>query len=208
MNGIEAKQRGNELRGSSAEKLRCYSAESPRFSAQTQRSSASIASIKGFTLTELMITIAIVGVVMAVGPNLLLNMVKFFRLQIARAEVQRDARAALDLINRNLRQATSTTVAVKNRPNQPPYSWLTFEISKGTGAALGWYGFYQEGSKLQFNNRGSTTTISENLRYLAFTYPRSDNAGIVSISMTFEKATYAGYTKALQLSIEKVRIMN
>lgn len=179
----------------------------PRFSVQNPRSSASTLS-KGFSLTELMITIAIVGVVMAVGPPLLLNMVRFFRLQIARAEVQRDARTSLDLINRHLRQAAASTVIVKNRANQPPYSWITFEITKGDGALLGSYGVYQEGNYLYFNNRGSTITLSENLRYLAFTYPKSDNDAIVSISLTFEKATYGGYTKALQLSIEKVRVMN
>ena len=31
---------------------------------------------------------------------------------------------------------------------------------------------------------------------------------ILSISITFEKATYEGGTKALQMAVEKVRIMN
>ena len=163
---------------------------------------------KGFTLVELMITIALVGIILSVGPNLLLNLVRFWRLQLGRANVQQNARNSLDLMNRTLRQATSSTIVVSNRSNQPPYSWISFSIDKGTGAAIGNYGFYQEGKNLKYMKSGSTTTIAENLKYMAFTYPRTDDTGIISVSITFEEATYAGYTKALQLSIEKVRVMN
>lgn len=157
-----------------------------------------------------MITVAVLGILMTIGPTLLQNMFRFFRLQMARAKVQKNARSALDLINRNLRQATSSSIIVSARPGQPPYSWITFSIDKGTGAALGNYGFYQEGKNLNwwFSKNSSTVTLADNLKYIAFTYPRTDNSGIISVSMTFEEATYAGYTKALQLSVEKVRVMN
>ena len=54
----------------------------------------------------------------------------------------------------------------------------------------------------------SSVAITGNLRYIAFTYPRSDDPTIISVAVTMEKATYEGGTKALELSIEKVRIMN
>ncbi len=165
-------------------------------------------SQRGFSLTELMIVIALLGVMMGIGPALILNMMKFWWVQTARAEVQRDARASLDIINRNIRQATSSTVQITSRPSQPPYSWIQFSITKGTGPALGNYAYYQEGKDLKFMKNGSTGTLATNLRYVAFTYPRTDDQGIISVSLTFEKSTYSGYTKALQLSIEKVRIMN
>ena len=73
---------------------------------------------------------------------------------------------------------------------------------------MGDYGVYQEGKHLYYMKNGSTGTLAENLRFVAFTYPRTDNSGIISVSMTFEEDTFAGHTKALQLSIEKVRVMN
>ncbi len=157
---------------------------------------------------ELMIAVAIVGILLSLGPNLLLNLFRFWRLQLGRAGVQQNARNSLELVNRTLRQASASTIVVSNRSSQPPYSWIRFSIDKGAGAAISSYGFFQEGKNLKYMKGGSTSTIAENLRYLAFTYPKSDDDGIISVSMTFEEATYAGYTKALQLSIEKVRVMN
>lgn len=167
-----------------------------------------ISGRKGFTVTELMVGIAVVGVVMAVGSNMLLNLVRFFRLTMARAEIQKNARTSLDLINRDLRQASASTVVISQRSGQPPYSWIAFSVDKGTGSVVGSYGFFQEGNYLYYMKNGSTSALADNLRYVAFTYPRTDNAGIISVSMTFEEETYAGYSKALQLSIEKVRVMN
>jgi hypothetical protein len=46
------------------------------------------------------------------------------------------------------------------------------------------------------------------LRYIAFTYARTDDPSILSVSITTEKETYESGTKALQMAIEKVRVMN
>src|SRR5687767_4594822 len=93
----------------------------------------------GFTLAEVMITVAILGIVFALAPKVMIDTYKFFRLTIARSEIQRDARAALDLINRRLRQAESDTVVVDRKDaNQPPYSRVTFNTVQGSTLA-----FYQ-----------------------------------------------------------------
>ena len=163
---------------------------------------------RGFTLIELMIAVALVSVIMSVGPTFLMNLFKYFRLQMARSAVQKNARTSLELITRNLRQATATSVTISQMSGQPPYSWIQFTIDKGAGNARGNYGFFQQGKNLMYMKNGSTSTIADDLRYIAFSYPRTDDDSIVSVSMTYEESTYAGYTKALQLSIEKVRVMN
>ena len=153
-----------------------------------------------------MITVGLVAIVASVGPKLLMQVVRFWRTQMARANVQKNARISLDFANRHLRQATSSSIVISQRTNQPPHSWISFNIS--TGPLVGNYGIYQEGTKLQYMRQGSTGTLASDLKFLAFTYPKTDDSGILSVSMTFEEGTYGGYTKALQLSIEKVRIMN
>ncbi|MBI4397452.1 MAG: prepilin-type N-terminal cleavage/methylation domain-containing protein, partial [Elusimicrobia bacterium] len=59
----------------------------------------------GFTLAELMVVVAIMGIVFGIAPKVLMSTYRFFRLSMARSEIQRDARASLDLMNRRLRQA-------------------------------------------------------------------------------------------------------
>jgi prepilin-type N-terminal cleavage/methylation domain-containing protein len=159
-------------------------------------------SRSGFTLMESLMVAAIIGVVVLIGPKVMVNLVRFYNLHTAKIEIQRDARVALDLINRLLRQGKSYTVVIDQATNQPPYSRISFETVSGEDVT-----FYQKGTELFIVNP-STVAISKNLRYIAFTYPRSDDPTIVSVAITMEKATYQGGKKALELSIEKVRVMN
>ncbi len=157
----------------------------------------------GVTLTEVMITVAILGIVVTLGPGILTNITRFSRLSSARIETQRSARDSLNQINQALRQAKAGTVLVSNETSQPPFSLISFSTIDGRSVR-----FYQSGKNLMFVQNSSTSTLAGGLRYLAFTYPRTDNSKIVSVSVTFEKDTYQGGSKALQMAIEKVRIMN
>jgi hypothetical protein len=68
--------------------------------------------------------------------------------------------------------------------------------------------FRQSGSSLIQVNGGTTSTISKNLVYIAFTFPRSDDPSIVSISITMGKSIELGRRKVLELTIQQVRVMN
>lgn len=159
----------------------------------------------GFTLAEMMVTVAILGIVFALAPKVMIDTYKFFRLTIARSEIQRDARSALDLINRRMRQAKASTIVVDRlSTSQPPYSRVSFTTISGSTLS-----FYQDGKTLYMNDGlGGANRLAENLRYLAFIYGQTDNSYIMSVSVTFEKETYAGKAKALQTAVEKVRVMN
>jgi prepilin-type N-terminal cleavage/methylation domain-containing protein len=156
----------------------------------------------GVTLAELLMVVAIIGIIILIVPRLLTQGVRFYLLHNAKIEIQRDARAGLDLVNRFLRQAESSTVVIDQATGQPPYSRIRFTGIDGQN-----YKFYQQGTNL-YQVARSSSVISKNLRYIAFTYPRYDDPSIISVAMTMERATYQGGTKALELSIEKVRVMN
>ena len=158
---------------------------------------------RGFTLTEMMITVAILGVVIGIGPGILTNITRFSKLSRARLETQRNARDALNQINQSLRQASASSIVIENDAGEAPFSAISFSTVDGR-----WMKYYQAGNDLKFVTAGSTTPVSDGLRYIAFSYPRTDDSKIVSVSVTFEKDTYQGGTKALQMAIEKVRIMN
>lgn len=164
--------------------------------------------LKGYTLAEVLLVVCLIGVLSMAAPPLLLQTVRFIRLNTAKAEIQRDVRQGLDLMNRYLRQGKASSLVIDSLSGNPPYSRLTFDTVSNDG-----YRFYQDKKTLFMQTRKNGVwygpkVISRNLRFLAFTYPRTDDDQIISISITTEKETYQGGTKALQLSIEKVRIMN
>ncbi len=43
---------------------------------------------------------------------------------------------------------------------------------------------------------------------MAFTFPRSDQLSILSVSMTLQENIYQGRTKALHMASEQVQVMN
>lgn len=161
----------------------------------------------GYTLMELMMTVAILGVVVTIGSPLMYQATNFWRLTSARYAIQRDVRTSIDMINRFTRQAQSATVVIDRLSGQPPASRITYQYTNASGNNVT-MSFYQAGKKLYMSNNGSVTMLSDNLAYIAFTYPRTDDISIISVAMTMQSPTYRGGKKALQLSIQKVRVMN
>lgn len=163
----------------------------------------------GYTLTEVMLSVAILGIISTVGANLMIQAQRYIRQTMARTAIQRDSRAALSSINRELRQGLAGTVVIDQLTGQPPQSRVTFNRYKPDGTTQT-VCYYQQGRKLYLRLDSATSgkAIADGLRYLAFTYPKTDDDAIISVSVTFEAATVQGETKALQMAVEKVRIMN
>lgn len=160
-------------------------------------------SREGYTLTEMMIVVAIVGILASVGARVMLQVNRYFILTSTRTDLQREARAMMYVINRNLRQAQSSSIKVDRAAGQPFCTRLTFTKVQGTTMT-----FYQSGNSLIQVVGTHTRTLSKNLKYLAFTFPRSDDLSIVSVAVTLEKSIYQGRTKPLHMASEKVRVMN
>lgn len=163
----------------------------------------------GHTLAEMMVTVAIVGILALVGPAMLTGIQNFFLMTGARNDIQRDARASLGTINRFLRQASASTVVIDTPAGQGPYSHITFKVPDGRTMQ-----FKQSGNKLiqtvtdSAGTHTSTLTLTNDLVYIAFTYPRTDDPTIISVAITMGRSIQLGRRKVLELTIQKVRIMN
>ena len=162
---------------------------------------------RGFSLTEAMISVAGIAILAGSAAPLIISLTNFWYQTTARNDIERDVRSSLDTINRFLRQAQRNTVVIDQASGQPPYSRITFTTEKGQTAS-----FYQSGDTLMMSLAdGATnrlTSLSKRVGFIAFSYPRTDDTSIISVAVTMQAPTYRGGKKALQLSIQKVRIMN
>lgn len=177
----------------------------------------------GFTLVEAMIVVAIVGIMASMGALMMTQVNRYILLSNARIDLQREARGVMYIVTRELRQAQSASIVVDRASNgQPYFSRITFTKQQGTVVtilqngnllclATGAGGFtLSSGGQLvcRTSGGGQAQTLTSDLRYLAFTFPRSDDMTILSVSMTLQKGTYQGQTKALHMASEKVQVMN
>lgn len=150
-----------------------------------------------------MLVVAIVGILFTIGPQIFIQMNRFFKSNSVKIELQKEARTSLSIINRNLRQASASSIVIDNVSGQPFCSRIAFTKHDGTT-----FTFYQQNKKLIMSTSNTTKTLTENIRYLAFVPPRSEDLSIVSVSMTLEKDIHEARTKALHMASEKVMVMN
>ncbi|MFH1369416.1 MAG: prepilin-type N-terminal cleavage/methylation domain-containing protein [Elusimicrobiota bacterium] len=163
---------------------------------------------RGMTLTEVMITVAITGIIFAVGPQMFIQLNRFIKINQKKIEIQREARLILSTINRNLRMASSPSITIDRfASNQPYCSRIRFQRVDGMA-----YTFYQQGSRLVMTQTGpgiSTSKIlTSSLKYMAFVPPRSEDLSMISVSVTLEVQIPEAKTKALHMASEKVMVMN
>jgi prepilin-type N-terminal cleavage/methylation domain-containing protein len=157
----------------------------------------------GFSLMETIMTVAILGIVVMVAPTIINQTVKFFILGKVRLELQREARAAMYVMTREIRQAQSSTIVIDQINGQPYYSRLRFTKIQGAAVTMA-----QQGSSLLLTEGVVVSTMSKNLAFLSFAFPRSDDMTILSVSLTLQEQIYDGAYKALHMASEKVRVMN
>ncbi len=156
----------------------------------------------GFTVVELMINVVTIGIIAGALSALFFKWIQLWYLSSAKAEIQRDGRTCVSAVDKHLRQASASSVVIdRYDSNQPPYSRISF--TKDSQPFI----YYQNGQEF-YEVINSTRTLAKSVRIVQFIYPDTSDNSIVAMSIAFEKKTYSSQTKALQLSVAKVRIMN
>lgn len=152
--------------------------------------------------------VGIVGSIATVTSALFLGGFKLWQVNRVKVEIQRDARATLDLMNKYLRQASASSLTLdRYNSNQPAYSRCTFTYLDTARAAHS-VEFRQDGRIMYLLFDGNKVVMTRNLRNVLFYYPDSTNDKLMNVSICYEATTFTGGTKALQLSVQKVRVMN
>lgn len=168
-------------------------------------------NIKGFSLAELLIVTAIAGVLLVIGPKLLVQTFSFFSRQRAMSDLQYEGRDATDLMLRFLRDGRASTLVIDqlSTPPEAPFSRISFTTIEGTKIE-----FYKSGNTLVKSSQlaGMPTptviVITKHLNTLLFTCARSDDPGTVSVSLSLERPLPDGTLKTMNFTIRRIRLMN
>jgi len=163
----------------------------------------------GFTLAEVMVTVAIMSILALVGTKLVSSVYQTWRSTQVRTEVQRDARTILNLIQKSAKQASAASLTISTAdPAEPPYSQLQFSTPAGTT-----YLFYQQGGNVNMSvtppgGSTSSTVLAKNLLYMAFSYPDTGQTNLINVAMCFQETTYGTKEQNFFMTLEKMQIEN
>jgi prepilin-type N-terminal cleavage/methylation domain-containing protein len=169
----------------------------------------------GHTLFELLVSMAILGILFALGAAFLIYISRFMAINRARLELQRDARASMSSMEFTVHTASATTVEISNVGANPIFSQVIFQRVKRDGS-LGWVTYFQDGQRLRLRFSAAkptapfvpAVTFSPNLESLIFAAPDSSDPKTLTLSMSFQKRTYGDNKKTFQLTAHKIRMMN
>jgi prepilin-type N-terminal cleavage/methylation domain-containing protein len=145
----------------------------------------------GFTLVEMMITALVSGLLMVVVARLFLGTYKGWLFNYSALIAQQKARIYRDAVNKNLRQASASTIQISRQDNnQPVRSKLTFTDAAGKNWA-----FFQYNNEACMESWPSTGAFSLSQRNrvipakverLVFYYPDIKDLRKVAYSLDLE----------------------
>jgi len=133
-------------------------------------------SLKGFSLPELIITVAIAGVLGAGLVKFFKNTHDIWRMNTRQMDVQQQARTALDEMSRFIRQSSAPASVMYPAPGEQD-TYISFYLSDGR-----WMKYYRDNDKLKRVANDSTSTIVQ--RGLDSIYFIHNEGGVRIASMT------------------------
>jgi prepilin-type N-terminal cleavage/methylation domain-containing protein len=163
----------------------------------------------GVTLVEMTIAVAVLAIIFFVAPPLIRQISHFFRQNMVSIEVRRDARDAVAMIDRELRQAQAGSITIDQLPGQPPHSRIVFNRLIKNGGVRKNVSYYQSGGQLYVKiDTAPAVKLADGLRYIAFCYPRTSDQTVLSVFVVMEKPVFGGRTVLVRNQAENIRVMN
>ncbi len=145
---------------------------------------------KGFTLTEIMMVVMIMGVLVIAGARFFENTAKSWKKNYSQVEVQQGARVAMDEMTQYIRQAQASTVVVYTGAT-PANSKISFTMVKDTGTFN--VSYYLNGTTLWRQLNGVESTVTANLNQIYFaksnpaTIPPDEDPRCIYIKLVLAK---------------------
>ena len=157
---------------------------------------------RGFTLVELMISVALLGMGLAYVTTVFLRGWENWKRNYTDVTTQRDGRIALDLMAQGIRQARPMAVKIDNVTGEAWFSRISFTHVKEQK-----WTFWKEGGKLYKAVDSSTMFLCDGVQALQFTYPNLSDFKTIDIGLTITRPTFQLKTLTVQLT-QRVGLRN
>jgi len=160
-------------------------------------------------MTEMLMVVVVLGVLAMAGSRMMVDVTRFFQLNMGRLTLQEEARTALSVIQKNLRQAKLDSLTIDQAPGQPYFSRIVFDKApKKTGGPAVPITYFQKGAVLMETAGGATRPLSKHLKALTFTLPNTDDMAVVAVSLTLETPIYGGKMKTVRMNSGEIEVLN
>lgn len=158
----------------------------------------------GYTLVELSIALAAIGLLTIVSSRLIVLSWRACRADQSWVEVQRDGRTALNFIESTLRTARPGSVVLgRESVSEPPYSRIEFTDTAGQAVRI-----YQSGGSLYVNKGASAHRLSRDIDTLFFLYPDSSQEDLLGVSLCLAKSSYQGNKRSYFHTVQRIRLIS
>ena len=140
-------------------------------------------SRQGVTLVEMLVVVAILGIILAAFGKLFNTNLSFFRRIEVRRQVTIDARVAFDAIGQRLRTGQANTVLIDRlTTTSPPNSQIRFKLVSGADCRI-----YVANDTLYIQDGTfAPKVVAAHVTGLSFSNPDTDDPAILSVSMLVE----------------------
>jgi len=156
----------------------------------------------GFTLVELMIAIALLGVGLAYINKVFMGSWQLWKRSYTDLVIQKDARIAIEGMSQAVKHAKASGLSIDNATGEPWFSRISFRHVKEQDWVI-----WKQGTRLYRAVDGTTDFICDGVEALQFTYPAYGESRLVDIGLTLRRATYQSYFVRVQLT-QRVDIHN
>jgi len=167
-----------------------------------------VRSQSGFTLTELMIAVALLGMGLGFVTTLFMKTWQLWKRSYDELTMQRDARAAVVIMARAIREASPGSVAIDANAGDPAYSRINFTDGRGKA-----WSFWQKGNRIFYfttlaNGASATSFLASDVATLTFIYPNFQDVGLIDVAITCRKIPFARANPIVVQLVERVMMRN
>lgn len=156
----------------------------------------------GFTLVELMISMALIGLGMSWVAIQFTRGLDLWRRNWTDLIVQQQTRSSMARIVQAIRQAKPGTLRVGNETGEALYSRVAFTHVSDDAWVI-----FKRGAKLYVAEAGTTTFLADGVEALQFTYPSFQDTALLDVGLTVSRTASSKVFVRLQLT-ERVYLRN